>query len=268
MRRSVSTLCSCAVPLASAVLTYRSERKASFQNSLTLAPRRNLILAGESRSTRSSQQRAARATQTFALKFLRITPDPIKNDKDILYCIIKGRGESDMTHNQSAHDDKTIIVSDAEPMIRRVTLNRPKFLNAYNHVLCHEVTEAVDEYMKNDVLRCLIITGAGRGFCGWRHFRRGADGRSHGSHQRPDGPRRGDARRHASRHSTLARCDKPVIAMVNGPRVAGGLALALACDFRVASDKAKLGDTSGNSACCRTKAARGCFRASWAWTRR
>ena len=63
-----------------------------------------------------------------------------------------------------AHENKTIIVAD-EGMIRRITLNRPQFLNAYNHVLCHEVTEAVDDYMKKDALRCLIITGAGRGFC-------------------------------------------------------------------------------------------------------
>jgi 2-(1,2-epoxy-1,2-dihydrophenyl)acetyl-CoA isomerase len=144
-----------------------------------------------------------------------------------------------------AHAYKTIIVSDAD-RIRRITLNRPEFLNAYNHVLCHEVTEAVDEYMKKDALRCLIITGAGRGFC--------AGGDISGS----EPPAERDARVNVQigrgvemrdgMHRVilaLSRCDKPVIAMVNGPCVAGGLALALACDFRIASDKAKLGDTSG-----------------------
>jgi enoyl-CoA hydratase/carnithine racemase len=43
----------------------------------------------------------------------------------------------------------------------------------------------------------------------------------------------------------LHRMDKPTIAMINGPAVAGGLALALSCDFRIAADNAKLGDTSG-----------------------
>src|ERR1700693_4353350 len=42
----------------------------------------------------------------------------------------------------------------------------------------------------------------------------------------------------------LQRFDKPVIAAVNGPAVAGGLTLALACDFRIAAESAKLGDTS------------------------
>lgn len=46
----------------------------------------------------------------------------------------------------------------------------------------------------------------------------------------------------------LHHCDKPVVAMINGPAVAGGLTLALACDFRIASDTAKLGDTSGKFA--------------------
>jgi enoyl-CoA hydratase/carnithine racemase len=43
----------------------------------------------------------------------------------------------------------------------------------------------------------------------------------------------------------LTRLDKPTVAMIRGPAVAGGLALALACDFRIASTNAKLGDTSG-----------------------
>ena len=144
-----------------------------------------------------------------------------------------------------AHAYKTIIVSDAD-RIRRITLNRPEFLNAYNHVLCHEVTEAVDEYMKKDALRCLIITGAGRGFC--------AGGDISGTEPAAERAERvnvqigsGVETRDGMHRVILAlsRCDKPVIAMVNGPCVAGGLALALACDFRVASDKAKLGDTSG-----------------------
>lgn len=145
-----------------------------------------------------------------------------------------------------SHDYRTIIVSDAEPMIRRITLNRPKFLNAYNHVLCHEVTEVIEDYLRKDSLRCLIITGAGRGFC--------AGGDISGTEPADERMARinvqigrGVEMRDGMHRVVLAlaRCDKPVIAMVNGPCVAGGLALALACDFRIASEQAKLGDTSG-----------------------
>ena len=59
----------------------------------------------------------------------------------------------------------TIIVDRPQPDIGRITLNRPEYLNAYNHTLTEEVSQAVDQYMKDDALRCLVITGAGRGFC-------------------------------------------------------------------------------------------------------
>ncbi len=45
--------------------------------------------------------------------------------------------------------------------------------------------------------------------------------------------------------AALHRMDKPVVAMINGAAVAGGLTLALACDFRIAADTARLGDTAG-----------------------
>jgi 2-(1,2-epoxy-1,2-dihydrophenyl)acetyl-CoA isomerase len=143
----------------------------------------------------------------------------------------------------------TILVDRPQPDITRITLNRPEYLNAYNHTLTAEVSTAVDQYMKDDTQRCLVITGAGRGFC------------SGGDISRTEPPEQ-RAARYAKQIGrgvemrdgfhriivALQRCDKPVVAMINGPAVAGGLALALACDFRIASDKAKLGDTSGKFA--------------------
>ena len=131
-----------------------------------------------------------------------------------------------------------------EPAIARITLARPKQMNAYTTPLCEEVVRALEIYLRDDVLRVLIMTGEGRGFCAGGDVS-GADGahdalmQSQLSHAREmrDGMHRVI--------QFLHRLDKPVIAMINGPAVAGGLTLALACDFRIAADSAKLGDTSG-----------------------
>jgi len=103
---------------------------------------------------------------------------------------------------------------------------------------------ALDEYVERDDLRCLVITGAGRGFC--------SGGDVSGSDpDRPDyGAKQlgyGHEMRVGMHRVVLAlhHIDKPVVAMINGAAVAGGLTLALACDFRIAADTAKVGDTSG-----------------------
>jgi 2-(1,2-epoxy-1,2-dihydrophenyl)acetyl-CoA isomerase len=137
-----------------------------------------------------------------------------------------------------------IRVERHEPHVARVTLAREAQLNAYTMRMCRELCTAIEQFDRDDTARVLILTGAGRGFCSGGDVS-GADSEhaeyvklqlGHGREMR-DGMQRVVL--------ALTRLDKPTVAMVNGPAVAGGLALALACDFRIASQNAKLGDTSG-----------------------
>jgi 2-(1,2-epoxy-1,2-dihydrophenyl)acetyl-CoA isomerase len=142
---------------------------------------------------------------------------------------------------------REILFERPEPHIAQITLNRPSHLNAYTGAMCNELVSAFAEYADEDELRCLVITGAGRGFCSGGDVSGEEEGR-------PDYKNRqmgfGQEMR-IGMHRVIAnlhRIDKPVVAMINGPAVAGGLTLALACDFRIAADTAKLGDTSGKFA--------------------
>ncbi len=136
-----------------------------------------------------------------------------------------------------------ILFETPEPAIALITLNRPDYLNAYTNPLCEEVVQALHEFMEDDTLRCLVLTGAGRGFCSGGDVSGEGDGPNYRNRQM------GHAQEmRAGMHrvvTALHRMDKPVVAMINGAAVAGGLTLALACDFRIAADSAKLGDTSG-----------------------
>ena len=140
---------------------------------------------------------------------------------------------------------ETLLCDTPRPRIGRITLNREKQMNAYSWRMTQELQAAIGAYRDDDELGALIVTGAGpRAFCTggdvsgvepehrrtvntqpWGHGREMRDGMQ-------------------AVLSLLRRIDKPTVALINGYAVAGGLALALACDFRIAGPAAKLGDTS------------------------
>ena len=145
---------------------------------------------------------------------------------------------------------ETLICDIPRPHVARITLNREKQMNAYNWRMTQELQAAIADYRDDDGLRALVLTGGGgRAFCTGGDVS-GVGDESAREHRRrvvtqPMGHGR-EMRDGMQRALALLRSiDKPSVAMVRGFAVAGGLALALACDFRVAGPTARLGDTSG-----------------------
>jgi 2-(1,2-epoxy-1,2-dihydrophenyl)acetyl-CoA isomerase len=135
------------------------------------------------------------------------------------------------------------IIYERVNRVATITLNRPKKLNAYSEVMVHEILAALADARDDNDVRAVIITGTGRGFCS------GGDiGTDFEYPSRYRGHRMEsllEMRENMHQLVTfLRRFDKPTIAAVNGAAVAGGLTLALCCDFRIAAESARLGDTS------------------------
>ena len=115
--------------------------------------------------------------------------------------------------------------------VQTITLNRPDVLNALDLAMHERLAAALDRAAQPDV-RALVITGSGRGFC---------VGQDVGEFPR-DAAAVGEL---LSRHfnpaiRALCGLPKPVIAAINGPAAGAGLALALACDLRLAAASASL----------------------------
>jgi 2-(1,2-epoxy-1,2-dihydrophenyl)acetyl-CoA isomerase len=118
-----------------------------------------------------------------------------------------------------------------------ITLNRPEVLNALDDESGYELLRAFGAAAEDDSVRCIVITGAGKGFCA------GADlGALAGGYRTGEPPDLGHTVE--SRYNPLIRAirnaEKPVVAAVNGVAAGAGASIALACDFRILSSKAKL----------------------------
>ncbi len=114
-----------------------------------------------------------------------------------------------------------------------LTLNRPERLNAVDPTLAEALPLAMAEAARDDAVRVVVITGAGRGFCAGLDL--GA-----GSTVPTDRHARLDAYYWVGRWvQSITACEKPVIAAVNGAAAGAGFGLALACDLRLVSASAK-----------------------------
>ena len=138
---------------------------------------------------------------------------------------------------------QTLICDLPRPGVGRITLNRPDKMNAYTFTMTGELQDAIAAYRDDDSLRALILTGAGgRAFCTGGDISGSEPEHSRKVASQPMGS--GREMREGMQAVVLALrvLDKPSVAMIRGYAVAGGLALAMACDFRFAGRGARLGD--------------------------
>lgn len=130
--------------------------------------------------------------------------------------------------------EQTILV-DHQDGVRTITLNRPKVLNAFNNELRASLRRAVRDADKDDAVRCVLITGAGRGFCTGQDVAALVDGLERGQ---PLDLEKILQEEYNPIIERIREMNKPVIAAVNGPAAGAGWSLALACDLRIAAESA------------------------------
>ncbi len=126
---------------------------------------------------------------------------------------------------------ETILYTVAEG-VATITLNRPAVLNALNDSMGRELIEAFKQAGRNPAVRCVVLTGAGRGFCS------GQDLSDFG--QRQPGELISDHLRHGYNRlvQQMTTLEKPIIGAINGVAAGAGCGVALATDVRIVSDRA------------------------------
>jgi enoyl-CoA hydratase/carnithine racemase len=136
-------------------------------------------------------------------------------------------------------DDMTAIDTGTEDLraeidsgVAVITMNRPERRNAFSQAMVSALGAVLAQVETDEAVGCVVLTGAGPAFCA------GMDTSQFGGDL--------ENRRQLVETSTLAfeaigECRRPIVAAVNGPAIAGGFALALLCDLRIASSEAVFG---------------------------
>jgi 2-(1,2-epoxy-1,2-dihydrophenyl)acetyl-CoA isomerase len=134
------------------------------------------------------------------------------------------------------------LITELKDRVLYLTLNRPDRLNAMSAPMLSGLVDALSKAATNPEVGCVVLTGAGRGFC--------AGGDIGAMRERNESGRGGEQtvedrvaglRRSEDASLLLNEMPKVTIAAVNGPAAGAGLSLAMACDIRLASDSARFG---------------------------
>lgn len=133
----------------------------------------------------------------------------------------------------------TTLLTSLENNVLTITINRQEKLNALNREVFSDLDSALDEIEKNPGIKSVIITGAGP-----KAFIAGADIAEFSGFTKADAINL--AKRGQDIFSKIERCNKPIIAAVNGFALGGGCELSMACHFRIASENAKFGQPEVN----------------------
>ncbi|MBL6690532.1 MAG: enoyl-CoA hydratase/isomerase family protein [Pseudomonadales bacterium] len=124
-----------------------------------------------------------------------------------------------------------------------ITLNRPERMNAISHDMLEELSAKMTEANKDPEVRCIVLTGAGRGFCaGLDLVDVGQGGIGGGGSEEGGGsnrPRQLFDLRDAP-INVMWNIDKPIVCALNGAAAGYGMDVALLCDIRVAAESAKM----------------------------
>jgi len=133
-------------------------------------------------------------------------------------------------------DAQPELLENVEDGIATLTFNRPERMNALSTPIMEGLLHGLPRLAGDPAVRVIVLTGAGRAFCAGGDVKSMAEG----GEQRSAAEATARLRSSMEVSRILHELPKPTIAMVNGPAAGAGLALALACDLRIAGASARL----------------------------